>query len=115
MMTDLETKVEKYESKAAQCKESAQRAVAGPQRAIHEVLAGYYSELASDFRQAIEKRKASIVVPADPEVMPAMLGSEAARDVTPAPEGTTEQRRLPDDAPEAVAPGVDEQDGSAAS
>ena len=114
MVTDLKTKVEKYESKAAQCKESAQQAMAGPQRAIHEVLAGYYSELAMDFRQVIEKRRASIVVPADPEVMPAMLGSEAARDVTTRPEGTAEQRRLPDNAPEAVAQGVDEQDGSAA-
>ena len=67
-----------------------------------------------DFRQVIEKRKASIVEPSDPEVMPAMLGREAARDVTPCPEGTAEQRRLPDDAPEMVARGVDEQDGSAA-
>ena len=86
MVTDLKTKVEKYESKAAHCKESAQQAVAGPQRAIYEVLAGYYSELAMDFRQVIEKRKASIAEPADPEVMPAMLKKEAAPDVTPWPE-----------------------------
>jgi hypothetical protein len=114
MVTDLKTKVEKYESKAAHCKESAQQAVAGPQRAIYEVLAGYYSELAMDFRQVIEKRKASIAEPADPEVMPAMLKKEAAPDVTPWPEAAAEQRQPPDDAPEMVAPGVDEQDGSAA-
>jgi hypothetical protein len=113
MVTDLKTKVEKYESKAAHCKESAQQAMAGPQRAIHEVLAGYYSELAMDFRQVIEKRRASIVGPADPKVMPAMLGSEAAGDVTARHEGTAEQRQLPDNAPEIVAQGADEQDGSA--
>jgi|GEM_PF-2728303 len=114
MVTDLKTKVEKYESKAAHCKESARRAMAGPQRAIYEVLAGYYSGLAMDFRHVIEKRTASIVEPADPEVVPAMLRSEAARDVTPWHEGTAEQRQLPDDAPEMVARAVDEQDGSAA-
>ena len=113
MVTDLKTKVEKYESKAAHCKESARRAMAGPQRAIYEVLAGYYSELAMDFRQVIEKRRASIVEPADPEFMPAMLRSEAARDVTTRHEGTAEQRQLPDNAPEIVARGTDEQDGSA--
>ena len=99
MVTDLKTKVEKYESKAAHCKESAQQAMAGPQRAIYEVLAGYYSGLAMDFRHVIEKRTASIVEPAGPEVMPAMLRSEAARDVTPWQEGTADQRQLPDDAP----------------
>ena len=114
MVTDLKTKVEKYESKAAHCKESAQQAVAGPQRAIYEVLAGYYSELAMDFRQVIEKRKASIVKPADLKMMSAMLGRDAARDLTPSSEGTAEPRRPPDDAPETVAPGIDEQDGSAA-
>ena len=114
MVTDLKTKVEKYESKAAHCKESAQQAMAGPQRAIYEVLAGYYSGLAMDFRHVIEKRTASIVEPADPEVMPAMLRSEAARDVTPRPEGTAGQRQLPDDAPGIAAQDVDEEDGSAA-
>ena len=114
MVTDLKTKVEKYESKAAHCKESAQRAMAGPQRAIYEVLAGYYSGLAMDFRHVIEKRTASIVEPADPEVMPAMLRSEAARDVTPRPEGTAGLRQLPDDAPGIAARDVDEEDGSAA-
>jgi len=49
MATDLETKVEKYESKTAQCKEWARQAT--------EVFAGYYGEVAADFRQVIAKRK----------------------------------------------------------
>lgn len=106
MVTDLKTKVEKYESKAAHCEESARQAVAGPQRAIYEVLAGYYSGLAMDFRHVIEKRTVSIVEPAGPEV--------TARDVTLWHERTAEQRQLPDDAPKMAAQGVDEQDGSAA-
>jgi hypothetical protein len=113
MVTDLKTKVEKYENKAAHCKESAQQAMTGPQRAIYEVLAGYYSGLAMDFRHVIEKRTASIE-PSDPEVMPARLRSEAARDVTPWNEATARQRQLPDDPPEMVARDVDEEDGSAA-
>jgi hypothetical protein len=59
METDLQSKVEKYESKAAKCKEWAQQATEGPQRALYEVLAGYYDELATDFRQVIAKRKAA--------------------------------------------------------
>ena len=56
-MTDLQTKVEKYETKAAQCNERVQQATDGPQRALYEVLARYYGELVTDFRQVIEKRK----------------------------------------------------------
>jgi hypothetical protein len=56
METDLQTKVEKYEGKAAKCKEWAHEAKEGPQRALYEVLAGYYDELATDFRQVIAKR-----------------------------------------------------------
>jgi hypothetical protein len=59
MESDLQTKVEKYEGKAAKCKESAEQAKDGPQRALYEVLAGYYDELATDFRQVIAKRKAA--------------------------------------------------------
>ncbi|HEY3795594.1 MAG TPA: hypothetical protein VGM09_27550, partial [Bradyrhizobium sp.] len=114
MVTDLKTKVEKYESKAAHCKESAQQAIAGPQRAIYEVLAGYYSGLAMDFRQVIEKRNASSVGPADPQAMPAMLGRDAAPDVASWQDGTAEQQQLPDGAPEIVAQGAGEEDGSAA-
>ena len=58
-MTDLQTKVEKYESKVAQCEEWVRRAKDGPQRAFYEVLARYYGDLATDFRQVIEKRKAA--------------------------------------------------------
>jgi hypothetical protein len=59
MEADLQTKVEKYESKAAKCKEWAEQAKDGPQRALYEVLAGYYDELATDFRQVIAKRKSA--------------------------------------------------------
>ncbi|MGB8397515.1 hypothetical protein [Bradyrhizobium sp.] len=57
MTTDLQTKVEKYDSKAARCEEWARQAAEGPQRAFYEVLARYYGGLATDFRQVIEKRK----------------------------------------------------------
>jgi hypothetical protein len=56
MEADLQTKVEKYEGKAAKCKEWAEQAKEGPQRAMYEVLAGYYGDLATDFRQVIAKR-----------------------------------------------------------
>lgn len=59
MLTDLQTKVEKYEAKAAQCEEWVRQATEGPQRAFYEVLANYYSELATDFRQVIERRRAA--------------------------------------------------------
>jgi hypothetical protein len=59
VMTDLETKAEKYKTKAAQCKEWALQAPVGPQRDLYEVLARYYGELATNFRQVIEKRKAA--------------------------------------------------------
>lgn len=55
-MTDLRAKAEKYESKAAKCQESAQRATDGPQKALYEVLAGYYGGLATDFRQVLAKQ-----------------------------------------------------------
>ena len=57
VVTDLQTKAEKYEIKAAQCDEWARQATDGPQRNFFEVLARYYGELAADFRQVIEKRK----------------------------------------------------------
>jgi len=58
-MTDLETKAEKYKIKAAQCEEWALQAPVGAQRDLYEVLARYYGELATNFRQVIEKRKAA--------------------------------------------------------
>ena len=57
MVTDLQTKVQRYETKAAQCEEQARQATDGPERAFYEVLARYYAELATDFRKVIEKRK----------------------------------------------------------
>jgi hypothetical protein len=58
-MSDLQAKVEKFETKAARYGESALQAKVGPQRAFYEVLANYYGELATNFRQVIEKRKAA--------------------------------------------------------
>lgn len=59
MDMDLQTKAEKYEGKAAKCKEAALKAAEGAQRTMYEVLADYYGGLATDFRQALEKRKAA--------------------------------------------------------
>jgi hypothetical protein len=59
MVTDLQTKAEKYEIKAAQCEQWARKVTHGPERAFYEVLANYYGELAADFRQIIAKRKAA--------------------------------------------------------
>jgi hypothetical protein len=56
MGSDLQTKVARYEAKAAQCKDMAEQAADGPQKAFFEVLAGYYGELATDFRQVMAKR-----------------------------------------------------------
>jgi hypothetical protein len=58
-MTDLRAKAEKYERKAAECQESAQRAADGPQKALYEVLAGYYGGLATDFRHVLAKQAAA--------------------------------------------------------
>jgi hypothetical protein len=58
-MDELKTKAEKYEAKAAKCKEAAEKASKGAQRTLYEVLSGYYGGLATDFRQAIEKRGAA--------------------------------------------------------
>ena len=59
LITDLQTKVQKYETKANQCEERVRQAADSPQRAFFEVLARYYSELATDFRQVIGKRNAA--------------------------------------------------------
>lgn len=57
MMTDLQTKVEKYETKVAKCREWVRQTKDGPQRAFYEVLEHYYAELVTNFRQVMEKRK----------------------------------------------------------
>ena len=59
MVTDLQTKVEKYETKIAQCEEWARQAPDGAQRAFYKVLAEYYGELAREFRQVLARRKAA--------------------------------------------------------
>jgi len=56
-MMDLEAKAEKYESKTAQCKEWAQAATDRYQRNFYEELAGYYGQVAEDFRQVIAKQR----------------------------------------------------------
>jgi hypothetical protein len=56
VLSDLQTKLEKYESKAAQYEEAAQQATHGPERAFYEGLAHYCNELATKFRQVIAKR-----------------------------------------------------------
>jgi hypothetical protein len=55
-MIDLETKVEKYESKTAECKELARQATDRYQRNFYEELAGYYGQVAADFRHVIAKQ-----------------------------------------------------------
>ena len=59
MDTDFQAKLEKYEGRAAKYKETALQAAEGAQRTMYEVLSAYYSGLATDFRQVIEKRNAA--------------------------------------------------------
>jgi hypothetical protein len=54
--SDLQTKLEKYVSKAAQYEKAAQQAAEGPERAFYQGLARYCDELATNFRQVIAKR-----------------------------------------------------------
>lgn len=56
MLSDLQTKLEKYERKAAQYEKMAQQATDGPGRAFYQGLAHYCDELATKFRQVIAKR-----------------------------------------------------------
>jgi hypothetical protein len=81
-MTDLQTKVEKYETRVAQCEEWALQATVGPQRDLYEVLAHYYRELATNFRQVIEKRKAAWSGLASSHVL-ATSGATADRGCSP--------------------------------
>jgi hypothetical protein len=53
---DLQTKLEKYERKAAHYEKAAQQAAEGPQRAFYQGLALYCDELATKFREVIAKR-----------------------------------------------------------
>ena len=56
MIAELQTKVEKYETRASRCEEQARAARDKAQQDFYGVLAGYYSSLATDFRKIIEKR-----------------------------------------------------------
>ena len=56
VVAELQTKVQKYETKASRCEEQARAATDKAQQTFYEVLAGYYSGLATDFRKVIEKR-----------------------------------------------------------
>jgi hypothetical protein len=57
--SELQTKLEKYESKVARCEKAAQDARGVRERAMYEELSRYYTELAADFRRAIAKRRAA--------------------------------------------------------
>src|SRR5690242_21933567 len=56
VQNDLQTKMERYETKATHCSKAAQEAPDEPGRAFYEELAQYYGELASDFRRVLAKR-----------------------------------------------------------
>ena len=56
-LTDFQSKVERYESKAAKCKELADQAY-GAQREFYDILAFYYGDLALVFREALARRVA---------------------------------------------------------
>lgn len=59
MGTDLQTKLEKYEARAAQCEEHAREARDKAEQSLYEGLAAYYASLATDFRAIMEKRSAA--------------------------------------------------------
>jgi hypothetical protein len=56
VVAELQTKVEKYESRASRCQQQAREATDKAQQTFYEVLAGYYGSLATDFRKILEKR-----------------------------------------------------------
>jgi len=56
MLSDLKTKLEKYEGKAARYEKAAQQATDGPERALYQELARYCDGLATEFRRVMAKR-----------------------------------------------------------
>jgi hypothetical protein len=54
--SDLQAKLEKYESKAANYQAAAEQAKSAADRALYQGLAGYCGDLAAQFRQVIAKR-----------------------------------------------------------
>jgi len=60
MANDLQSKLEKYERKAAHYK-AAEQAASGADRAFYQGLACYCDDLADKFRQVIAKRSGASV------------------------------------------------------
>jgi len=58
-MEEFETKLEKYMARAAKCEEQAKEATDPSRQHFYEVLGEYFNNLANDFKQVIEKRKAA--------------------------------------------------------
>jgi hypothetical protein len=56
VVAELRIKIEKYESRASRCEEQAREATDKAQQTFYEVLASYYTSLATDFRKIMEKR-----------------------------------------------------------
>ena len=56
-MEDFESKLEKYQARAAKCEEQAREATDANRQDFYEVLARYFRNLANDFKEIIEKRK----------------------------------------------------------
>ena len=56
VLSDLQTKLENYERKAAKYEQAAQQAIKVPDRAFYQGLARYCDDLATNFRQVIAKR-----------------------------------------------------------
>ncbi len=54
--SELQTKLEKYERKAANYKTAAEQAKSGADRALYQGLAGYCDDLAAKFREVMAKR-----------------------------------------------------------
>ena len=54
--SELKTKLEKYERKAARYQAAAEQAKTGADRALYQGLAGYCDDLAAKFREVIAKR-----------------------------------------------------------
>lgn len=61
MLSDLQTKLEKYERKVAQYEKAAQEAKGKADRAFYQGLASYCDDLAGKFRQVIAKRSGTSI------------------------------------------------------
>jgi len=61
VLSDLQTKLEKYERKASRYGKAAEEAKSGPDRAFYQGLANYCDDLAAKFREVIAKRTGTSV------------------------------------------------------